>query len=294
MLKDLRFLAENGATYVLFGSTSKFHTVFLDGTGIPNIRRITERTPLQHGATDRGFRFDPRQMTLTIMLEGLSEADTDALRDTLAVLFAPTNDPLTLMVTRDDGAERHIDCYVDGLVDFPQSTRTGAGQRVIVPLIAPDPFWYHPTQQTETETSATSPIQINVFLGDYTWDDWPVIDITGPTGADTQLQVYISGSADDDLVALIEIQDAIPDDEVWRLDFRPGFKTFKKVSDNTNKMASLLPGDLPAFLSTRIYSSKNAKAVRSDALATGFALVGTGYDAGTTLAISWYKRYLSL
>ena len=141
-IQNLQVIAEDGVTYQLYGgSPARF--MALDGVGIPPMRRIIQKSPLQHGATDMGFRLEPRRMTLTLYVDADTTLQGDAFRDKLTHIFLPTNDPLRLVITKKNGALRQIDCYLDGQIDYPMSGRIGASHSVIVPLIALEPAFYN-------------------------------------------------------------------------------------------------------------------------------------------------------
>jgi hypothetical protein len=297
MLRGLAIITEDGVTHQLLGEGSPIKTIFLDGVGLPNIRRLMDRAPLQHGVTDRGFRIDERTLTLSLMIDGLTPAEADTLRDKVAYIFSPSNDPLTLVVERDDGVVKQLNVFANGLIDFPQSIRMGGGQRIVVPLIAPDPFWYEPEQQTASITSATSPIQITIPIVEYGWDDWPIIQVTGPVDAGTQIQSRVGISTPTTLVALLEINPemtGIPSGETWEIDTRPSFKTIRRTSDNATRMQFFTPHLLVFFSLMKVHGAKTARTIHPGAIINRFVLTGTGFGATTTLTVKWYKRYLTL
>lgn len=124
-----------------------YDVVSATGVGLAPVRRLTQRGPLQHGETDLGFRLDSRTITLVLIAVGETEAEVDAMRDDLTILFGPRRDsPAALRVTRDDGAVRQIDCRAFGLTDFPVTPDDSYGpwQKMGVQLAAADPAWYEP------------------------------------------------------------------------------------------------------------------------------------------------------
>jgi hypothetical protein len=139
-LKALGLIAEDGNTYNLYSGQNPADLIALDGAGMATVRRITQRTPLQQGVTDRGFRLEPRRMTLALYINQPDELMADQMRDKLAYIFSPTISPLKLLATRLDNTQRQIDCYVDGTLDFPQSERLGPSQKVICRYFAQIPL----------------------------------------------------------------------------------------------------------------------------------------------------------
>ncbi|KXK51958.1 MAG: hypothetical protein UZ13_01514 [Chloroflexi bacterium OLB13] len=285
-LKNLNVITEDGQIHSLMGTA--LHFVYLDGAGMAPIRRILEKAPLQHGASDRGFRLDPRSMILHLYIEGTDERHADGLRDRIAYLFGPTNSPLQLRATRDDGAVRQIDCYVDGEVDFPMSQRVGNGQPVVIPLLAPDPIWYDPVQQVTEHTITNGTTQKFVSVSGLTWDDWPVIDLTGPMDAGFLLQ-HTPGDE------VLVFSQAIPSGETFRLDLRPGYKSIQRTSDNANRMSFIDPNYLHAFADMRILAEKTTRATHPLFTNTNvFTFDAAGTSGASKATIYWYKRYLSL
>ena len=127
-LKALNLIAEDGNTYALYSGQNPADLLALDGAGVATVRRVTQRTPLQNGVTDRGFRLEPRKMTLALYINQPDELSADLMRDKLAYIFGPTISPLAAGHAPDN-TQRQIDCYVDGTLDFPQSERLGASQK---------------------------------------------------------------------------------------------------------------------------------------------------------------------
>ena len=290
-MKDLVIIAANGDTYSLYGTSGSIHPVFLDGVGMPVINRALEKSPLQHGASDRGFRLDVRQMILQIHLENEAEPETDATRDFITNVFAPTNEPLKLRVTRDDDAVRQIDCFVTGLVDYPQSIRKGAGQPITIPLVAPDPIFYDPTEQESTGSITSGTLDITINLDGYTWDEWPIIEVTGPI---TDLTIIHSVQPGGPTVEEITLDGEIPSGETWTFDLRPGVKTLRRNSDSANRMSFVDPDTVSAFATMRILSTKTATTYDPGTVSNRFRFQGTSTDANSAASITWYKRYLSL
>src|SRR5512139_3343689 len=115
-----------------------------EGFGMPPLHRITERGPLQHGESDRGYRLDPRMIQLVLMLRADSWDDFYARRQELIDQLSPTNDAaLNLRFTQPDGTARQIDCYcAEGPTFSKKEAFKYRGQRAAVRLICPDPAWY--------------------------------------------------------------------------------------------------------------------------------------------------------
>ena len=149
-----------GSTNYTISGGGTTYRVFLDGGGLPPIRRLIERGPLQHGAFDLGYRVDVRTLRLMLAYSVSSASAAVTRRDALYAIFAPGNGVIRLRETRDDSSVRQIDCHVVGVMDMPQSERTegpaGTLQQFLITLQAADPFWYDPVQQTASATGAAT------------------------------------------------------------------------------------------------------------------------------------------
>ncbi len=287
-ITNLQVIAEDGITYQLYGGApARF--IALDGVGIPPLRRILQKSPTQHGATDKGFRLEPRRMTLTLYIDADTTLQADAYRDALTNIFAPTNDPLRLRITKKDGSERQIDCYLDGQIDYPMSSRIGASHAVVVPLVAPEPAFYAPTMREEHTSLASSPAEYAVPMAGYTWDDWPVFRVTGPI-TDFQIEHKVSTTQ----VDVLTLSGDIPAGDTWQFDFRPGEKHVFEVFSLLQKMAFVDLATVGAFSTMRVLSDKAAKAINAAAVSNRFIYTGTGLTAASKVIMYYYRRYLTL
>lgn len=285
-LKALSVIAEDGNPYGLYSGQNPADLLALDGAGVATVRRITQRTPLQNGVTDRGFRLEPRKMTLALYINQPDEQIADAMRDKLAYIFGPTITPLKLLATRLDNTQRQIDCFLDGTLDFPQSERLGASQKVLVPLTAPDPTWYDPTQVTATTVLSTLPVTTSIYsAAGLTADDWPVIEITGPITNPVINHFPVGDSID-------MTGTTIPAGETWVIDLRPGQKTVYRKSDNANRLYAVVPGAIRYFGTIRMLNQKLAATYSQTG--NSFQITGSASTGASSFKLMYYRRFLSL
>ena len=285
-LKALNLIAEDGNTYALYSGQNPADLLALDGAGVATVRRVTQRTPLQNGVTDRGFRLEPRKMTLALYINQPDELSADLMRDKLAYIFGPTISPLKLLATRLDNTQRQIDCYVDGTLDFPQSERLGASQKIIVPLYAPDPTWYDPAQVSSTTSLSSMPVTTaNYSTTGITADDWPVFYITGPV-----TNLVITHAPVGDAIDFTGV--TIPNGETWVVDLRPGYKTVYRQSDNASRLYAVTTSSVRYFGTLRMLNQKLAASY--SVAYNRFALTGSGTSGASSFVVKNYKRYLSL
>lgn len=264
-----------------------------EGFGMPPLHRLTERGPLQHGESDRGYRLDPRMIQLVLMLRANDWAEFYSRRQELIEQLNPTLDAaLNLRFTQPDGTVRQIDCYC---AEGPQFSKRDAfryaGQRAAVRLVCPDPAWYDPTRQsvrivgdvggagfafpmavpwTFGGTVVSSETSIN-YPG--TWIEYPEIVITGPI-TDARIEHLETGDVlDFDGVT-------IADGDYYTIDLRFGYKTVVD-SAGTNKIADLSSeSDLATW---HLNPGEN-----------NLALSGTGGGTNTAIVIRYYYRYLGV
>lgn len=284
-LSALQVVAEDGITYNLYSGQNPADMMFLDGAGMATVRRINQRTPLQNGVVDKGYRLEPRKMTLSLFVAQPSEINADTARDKLAYIFGPTITALQLKATKLDGTVRAIDCFVDGTMDFPQSDRVGASQKVLVPLYAPDPTWYDPTRQSATANLSTGTGTITVPSAGLTADDWPVFEVTGPI---TSLRIYHSQPTQDEL----DIVGTIPGGETWEFDLRPTYKTLRRMSDSANRLNYLSTSTIRYYSTLRMVNDKLVKSYGYTN--NNFTVTGTGTTGASQIVMRYYKRYLNL
>ena len=106
------------------------------------LHRLSERGPLQHGITDRGYRLDPRTVILSMGINGTDSSDFYTKRATLASIFKPSNTAGFLRYVNGT-TTRQLDCHC---VAIEEGERSHHWQNIAVALLAPDPTWYDPTK----------------------------------------------------------------------------------------------------------------------------------------------------
>lgn len=285
LLSNLQVIAEDGLTYNIYSGGTPSEFLFLDGAGLAPVRRILQGSPLQHGATDKGYRLEPRKMILHLYISAASETALNASLDQVAHIFSPSSAPLKLKATRLDGEIRQIDCYTDGTLDFAQSQQVGSGIPIVVPLLAPDPSWYNPSQNVQTVFYTAGSAVVNASATGLTWEDWPLITLTGPVTNPVLLHQQ-SGQA-------VTFTAAIPAGETFGLDFRPGYKRIYRISDLANRMNYVSAASIGAMNTIRVYSAKQLKQF-GNYTTNSFQVSGTGTTGSSTMTVYWYKRYIAL
>ena len=134
-----------GVTYDLSDKVAYWH-MRSKGFGLADSKRLMLQGPLQHGASDVGYRLQPRKLQLVLLLSKDTEAAYWAGRDALLRLFRPADALLKLRFTA-GSIVRQIDCAPLS-VDLDSGDRRLYDHIVPVELSAPDPSWYDPNGVT--------------------------------------------------------------------------------------------------------------------------------------------------
>lgn len=279
----------NGVTYSLDDGT---YCYWLgdDGLGMSPMHRLSERGPLQHGDTDRGYRLDPRIVSLVLDINGSSQANMEAQRLTLLSIFKPSNTPIILQNVR-AGGTYNLDCYYVGGMSISSADRNSWNQKVMVTLKANDPTWYDPIASSYVVsigagadtmlvptvipmTVGASTINANgVAVNSGTMIAYPVIHIIGPI-VDCVITNNTTGEVLDFTGTTIEAA------HYFDVDLRYGYKT---ITDNhsANRISTL--SDDSDLVSWHLAIGDNS-----------ITVTGTSATAATGVSLVWFKRYIGI
>ena len=263
-----------------------------DGFGMPPLHRLTERGPLQHGVTDRGFRLDPRVVQLVIPM--LADWDSHYTRraQLLDVLNPVYNQVIHLRFTLPDGSIRQLDCHAakGPLFATADQIAGGASMRAGFALTVPDPAWYDPERLSLVFAGVGGsgfviPMLVPVTFGtsvfdfgqtlDYPgdWLEYPEIEITGPLD-DLVIDNLTTGETLD-FTGL-----ALAAGALRIVDLRYGYKTVVDGS-GVNKLADLTSdSDLATW---HLEPGENA-----------IQAAGDNATAASRVVIRYYLRYLGV
>jgi hypothetical protein len=265
------------------------------GMGTPDVQRLAQAGPNQHGETDMGFRLKARQLQLILLWQSADESAYWQMRDSTMALFAPRSYARWLRLTRPDGAIRQIDVHPTGALDFPSQQRVGAAtQQIAVTLAAPDPTWYDPTEVVANFGIAggsgafTVPMpvafgvgaavvnQTTVITYPGTWQANPVIQIIGPI-----INPVITNNTTGET---LNITANITVGQTWTIDTRYGRKS---VTDQAgvNQIGTLSDAsNLATFHLASITDVPNGD--------NSLTVTGTNATAATIIYLRYYTRYL--
>lgn len=285
-----------------------------DGFGLPPLHRFSSRGPQQHGETDKGFRLDPRIITLVGGVVRETDARMYDARRRLMGVFKPSNDPILLRWDLSNDTVRQIDTFYSDGMSLPighaaagaisgqnQSGQTslysqGLYQRTSIELFAPDPTFYDPTLHTVTigNTSFGSglavPMPVPFSVGssvmgvtgtiayDGDWLSYPALHLTGPL-TDPIITNLTTAEVLDFTGSTIDAGD------FWDIDLRYGFKTIYDAS-GTSRVGSLADGsDLATW-------HLAASPVADTPYTNQIRIFASGATSVSALRVSYYSRFV--
>lgn len=271
------------------------HVMAFDGFGMPPLRRLSERGPMQDGDTDIGYRLDPRIIRLQVHLYGLTNPGFHARREALLNLLRPgaSSDPVRLRYTYPGGVTRQIDVHASGGMTFNGSSRLLANMPEVIELRAPDPTWYDPIgasvqfAQSGGGTAMPVPtlfpltfgasnldaIQSIDLSGENAWVTYPIIYATGPvtnlvlTNTTTGKKLDFTGSS-------------IGAGVTYTIDTRYGYKTVID-SSAVNRISQLTTDSDIAGWSL----SPGVNSLRA---------TGSSVNSATSIVIQYNQRYIGV
>jgi len=266
-----------------------------DGFGIPAVRRIAERGPLQHGDTDIDYRLEARTIQLVLSLLPSSWTRHYVMRDALMRMLAPMA-VLQLRFTLPDNSQRQLDCFLSGKMSLASDDMVGKTIKVGFTLRSASPAWYDPTIVSVNfalagageawiipwaipwpiGNSALDNVKNIVYGGSF--ETYPVIYINGPI-----TNPIIENETTDEKLDFTGISIALGD--TYTIDCRYGYKT---VLDNagTNKIADLTTdSDLATF---HLKAPDDGSASETNTV----RVTGTGLTDQTNVLFTYYTQYL--
>lgn len=266
------------------------------GWGMAPQHRLSQRGPMQHGESDRGYRLDPRYGSLILQLESTDLGAMYDLRESLLALFKPGNSP-KLKWTLPNGKVRQFDCHYYDDMGLDWEPGLWAAQRLAVTLKCPDPTCYDPVLASVPfgisggGSGWVIPWAIPWSIGQSTIDQttainyagsflsYPVIKIVGPitnpviTNTTTGEKLDFTGAS-------------IADGSYYLIDCR---YEAKSVVDNTGtNRADKLTTDshLTTFhLATDPDAPGGINSIR---------VAGSGVNANTQVYLQYYDRFVGL
>jgi hypothetical protein len=266
-----------------------------DGLGMAPLHRLSERGPLQHGQTDRGFRLDPRVLNLVIGLFGQDDHDYWNARQELLYIFGPRNEPIKLRYFLPNGEIRQLDVHYQGQMSFGSNERFRVAHRVGIALLAPDPTWYDPEEREYVFSLVSQGFRVSTrfptsFGGaeldqskelryQGSWLSYPIIKIVGPIqnpivyNDTTGEKISLDGTT-------------IVDDFYYEIDTRYGFKTVYDSNGNNRLSRLTTDSDLAMFhLAGKLEAPTGVNLLR---------VTGENITPATQIFFRYYERYIGI
>lgn len=141
---------------------------FLGGTGGADTDVQTQKSAFQDGSNYLTSVLNERILTLQIAIMATSEAELYEHRRQLVSIFNSKLGMGQLIYEYGDGKEKRIECVVDLAPQFPtgNDNRNGTYQKVIMDIIAPNPFWTDNFITGELLTQSVPQFSFNLELSD--------------------------------------------------------------------------------------------------------------------------------
>lgn len=188
--QEITVNALSGGSLYPLNNIDGWTLVVVDGLGLTEVNRLTQRGPFQDGDTDLGYRRQPRFITLGWEIEGCRNVDLWRLRGCLQQIFRPReDDDIKLNFYLPHGAARSADVNLVGGLDFVTADRhDGRHWRVSAVVKASDPRLYNPQAKTATFQliSSTGGWDIEQIAAMSPWANdtgWDVAQTAGITGS---------------------------------------------------------------------------------------------------------------
>lgn len=283
----------NGITYAL-SNGAPFAWLSAD-EGMADVRRMTDRGPLQHGDSDYDFRLEPTTYPMGFRIYATSMEEQWIHRTTALRIFRPSRTAIQLRWTLETGAVRQLDVHLSGRLLFGSKDSQGYTLRFVAPLRAADPTFYDPTAVGYTfgvnagTTGWAYPITFDEGFGSSTvaqtraivyngsWRTSPIVTIKGPITNPVITNVTTGDKLD--FTGL-----TIGSGTIYTIDCRAGVKT---VLDQlgASQIANLTDdSDLATF-------SLEADVV--DGINT-ISVTGSAANATTEVYLQYYERYVGI
>lgn len=222
-------------TYLSDGNPFKFDS--LEGISNAPTVRFEQSGPLQHGATDLGYRLRPRVLQLSLLFTATTDAQLDTYREQLMDAFKPSDTALRLYYERDDNTTRTLDIHATGelAIELTHELRPTHTHRAKVQLRAANPLWIDQAVVRYTLAGASIAAVNNGDIPAY-----PVIKLTGPMGT-----ITVTNSTTGDAFSLGTI--AIGGNDIYTIDLRNGRKRVYDIN-GVNRLENVTnPADLAGF-----------------------------------------------
>ncbi len=252
------------------------------GFGMPSIKLIEQRSPMQHGKTIFDYRLEPRVIQLIFRENACSRDEYWDNRANILSIIKPSKpvagwiDLGTLRKIMPDGSSRDIDVIVEQGPEF-RAREPGRWEEwlihEVIRFIAPDPIFYNPAEYVSASASSFS----ITYAG--TWKEYPRISILGPlqdpvltntaTGEKIDLSGYHVAAGESIVISLVT-----------------GRKT----------ITSSIAGDIISYLSldSDLTTFHLGCAPECAGGVNPITVGGSGATGATLISFTYYNRYIGI
>jgi hypothetical protein len=291
-------LIRGGTTLVL--TSGNYGIARTSGLGLSPLHRLSNRGPMQHGASDRGYRLDPRTILLSVNVYADSVIEHWERRAELLSMLAPSDGPLILRVTYPGtlgDIVRQIDVHATGGGVFDSVDFQAWSGAVPMQLRAADPTFYDPVAEAVTWALGGSsggfgvPGDIPTDMGASTLDQtyaityagsapgFPMIRITGPI-----TDCVITNETTSEVLDFTGV--TIADGHYYDLDLSYGVKSVL-LDGITNKVADLTSA-------SNLSSWHLAAATEPGGGINSLRATGSAADSATRIDLTYFNRYVGI
>lgn len=284
----------NGATETVIDDGTIAVLLAHDGWGMAPLKRLTERSPLQDGETDRGFHLEPRRGSLVLGLKETTLSGMYDKRDQILDIFKPQGSPI-LKWDLPNGNERRIPVNVVAQATFPWDAQKWAAAKLALDFEAPDPSFYDPTQILSNFHVASGgdlavPIMFPIKFGSSivskgqtisyqgTWRTYPTVTLTGP----------MTNPIIDNLTlpARLALTYTLSAGSTITIDLSPGAKSVT-LDDGTDLIGVLTDdSDIGTWrFETDPHAPGGDNSIKVQA---------SGLTSASLIALSWYRRFMGI
>ena len=167
------------------------------------------KAPYQDGKTYIDTLFDPRILTVEFLIKGDNRQEVFDRRLTVTKQFNPKLGVGKIIWEQEDGTTYHLDCIPYTPI-FPDGQAQNKWyQVVIVQFLAPDPFWYDPTQIQQIMVGFSGgfslPFSFPINFGTVGTQ----IDVSNSGNVSTPVIIYLYGEVVDPVITNTTTGEAI-------------------------------------------------------------------------------------
>lgn len=207
------------------------------GFGEINVDHKTEKAPYQDGETYIDTILGTKDIVIPFLIKGSTRQSVFDRRLIVQKAFNPKLGLGKLVWEQDDGTEYYIDCLPFSPI-FPGGKSQGKWyQQVIIRFLAPNPYWYNPTQIQEILIGFSGGLQFNWSFPISFGQVGSSVIVNNLGNVETPVLIYIYGEVVDPIITnnttdeSIEIVGTVNDGDILIINTAFGEKGALLLSD---------------------------------------------------------------